>query len=146
MGRDAAELEGPPVQLTCSQHPPPGTKLPSDGARDARMQTGHQGWTGEQKVAWRDHPASTRTVIDHFPGVREASSPAEFGASFPCVALGKSLPLCEPRFPCMSYLETCQDMGGMWRTSPFNPSEGLGFSHSESIAVSFGWWVAVMVW
>lgn len=38
------------IQLRCSKHPPPGTKLPLDGGHDARIGMGHQGWSSNQRT------------------------------------------------------------------------------------------------
>ena len=38
------------VQLRCSKHPTPGTKLPLDGGQDARVGMGHQGWSSNRRT------------------------------------------------------------------------------------------------
>lgn len=69
----------------------------------------------------RDHSASG-TGTDPFPGAQGALFPAQFAASSPCGALGKSLPLCGLQFPYVSYLEICQDVEGVGGTSPLGHS------------------------
>lgn len=104
------------VQLRCSKHPTPGTKLPLDGGQDARVGMGHQGWS------------SNRRTEGGFEGSHSAcrcrDKPLSWGMGNPvpsrvwCLISvwpwASHFPLCGSQFPHMSYLEVSQDVEGVW--------------------------------